>query len=84
MLTDIVLQIISCPPTQLLIWINTIYVITLTLSWFQISYFTFRHLVLLLDALHCVPTVDSYQWGLPLSSDPSALFIDAEKTRRKM
>lgn len=38
----------------------------------------------LLDALHCVPTVDSYRWGLPLSSDFSALFLEAEKTRGNM
>lgn len=47
-------------------------------------FYAFWHSFPLLDASHCVPTVDSYQWGLPPSSGPSALFIEAEKTRRKM
>lgn len=47
------------------------------------SFFLFCYSFLLLDASHCVPT-DSYQRGLPLHSYPSVLFIETQKTRRKM
>lgn len=71
--------LISTVPPLLLTWIDSV-----SSPGFKCHFLQICHSFLLLDASHCVPTVDSYRRGLPLSSDPSALFIEAEKTRRKM
>lgn len=45
--------------------------------------FFFLNIPPFVDALHRVPTVDSHQRGLPLSSVPATLFLAAKKDKKK-